>query len=53
MHVSLSGIEENVCLPSAPRCPDSCTCSETVVVRCSNRGLRSLAKGIPKDTTEL
>ncbi|GAA6099214.1 slit homolog 3 protein [Tachysurus ichikawai] len=46
------GIEENVCLPSVPRCPDPCTCSETVV-RCSNRGLRSLPKGIPKDTTEL
>uniref|UniRef100_A0A8C1XLW1 Slit homolog 3 (Drosophila) n=1 Tax=Cyprinus carpio TaxID=7962 RepID=A0A8C1XLW1_CYPCA len=44
--------DENVCLPSAPRCPDSCTCSDTVV-RCSNRGLRSLPKGIPKDTTEL
>ncbi|XP_053487014.1 slit homolog 3 protein [Ictalurus furcatus] len=46
------GIEENVCLPSVPRCPDPCTCSDTVV-RCSNRGLRSLPKGIPKDTTEL
>uniref|UniRef100_A0A8C2FDZ9 Slit homolog 3 (Drosophila) n=1 Tax=Cyprinus carpio TaxID=7962 RepID=A0A8C2FDZ9_CYPCA len=49
---SCDGVEENVCLPSAPRCPDSCTCSDTVV-RCSNRGLRSLPKGIPKDTTEL
>uniref|UniRef100_A0A8C1XM10 Slit homolog 3 (Drosophila) n=1 Tax=Cyprinus carpio TaxID=7962 RepID=A0A8C1XM10_CYPCA len=49
---SCDGMEENVCLPSAPRCPDSCTCSDTVV-RCSNRGLRSLPKGIPKDTTEL
>uniref|UniRef100_A0A672MUH1 Slit homolog 3 protein-like n=1 Tax=Sinocyclocheilus grahami TaxID=75366 RepID=A0A672MUH1_SINGR len=49
---SCDGAEENVCLPSAPRCPDSCTCSDAVV-RCSNRGLRSLPKGIPKDTTEL
>ncbi|XP_048031891.1 slit homolog 3 protein isoform X1 [Megalobrama amblycephala] len=49
---SCDGTEENICLPSAPRCPDSCTCSDTVV-RCSNRGLRSLPKGIPKDTTEL
>uniref|UniRef100_A0A672N047 Slit homolog 3 protein-like n=1 Tax=Sinocyclocheilus grahami TaxID=75366 RepID=A0A672N047_SINGR len=48
---SCDGTEENVCLPSAPRCPDSCSCSDTVV-RCSNRGLRSLPKGIPKDTTE-
>ncbi|XP_056328547.1 slit homolog 3 protein [Danio aesculapii] len=49
---SCDGAEENVCLPSAPRCPESCTCSDTVV-RCSNRGLRSLPKAIPKDTTEL
>ncbi|TRY65093.1 hypothetical protein DNTS_026850 [Danionella cerebrum] len=48
----LSRTEENVCLPSAPRCPESCTCSDTVV-RCSNRGLHSLPKNIPKDTTEL
>uniref|UniRef100_A0A4W5NCL2 Slit homolog 3 (Drosophila) n=1 Tax=Hucho hucho TaxID=62062 RepID=A0A4W5NCL2_9TELE len=45
------GIEENVCFPVS-RCPESCTCSDTVV-RCSNRGLRTLPKGIPKDTTEL
>uniref|UniRef100_A0AAY4EM14 Slit homolog 3 (Drosophila) n=1 Tax=Denticeps clupeoides TaxID=299321 RepID=A0AAY4EM14_9TELE len=42
---------DNGCMP-VPRCPDSCTCSDTVV-RCSNRGLHSLPKGIPKDTTEL
>uniref|UniRef100_A0A6Q2WUL9 Slit homolog 3 (Drosophila) n=1 Tax=Esox lucius TaxID=8010 RepID=A0A6Q2WUL9_ESOLU len=45
------GVEENVCLPVS-RCPESCMCSDTVV-RCSNRGLRTLPKGIPKDTTEL
>uniref|UniRef100_A0A674CV94 Slit homolog 3 (Drosophila) n=1 Tax=Salmo trutta TaxID=8032 RepID=A0A674CV94_SALTR len=45
------GTEENVCFPVS-RCPESCTCSDTVV-RCSNRGLRTLPKGIPKDTTEL
>uniref|UniRef100_A0AAY4ELC3 Slit homolog 3 (Drosophila) n=1 Tax=Denticeps clupeoides TaxID=299321 RepID=A0AAY4ELC3_9TELE len=45
------GTEDNGCMP-VPRCPDSCTCSDTVV-RCSNRGLHSLPKGIPKDTTEL
>ncbi|KAJ8393902.1 hypothetical protein AAFF_G00056310 [Aldrovandia affinis] len=45
------GTEENSCLP-VPRCPESCTCSDTVV-RCSNRALRLLPKGIPKDTTEL
>uniref|UniRef100_A0A8C7VKR3 Slit homolog 3 (Drosophila) n=1 Tax=Oncorhynchus mykiss TaxID=8022 RepID=A0A8C7VKR3_ONCMY len=45
------GTEENVCFPVS-RCPELCTCSDTVV-RCSNRGLRTLPKGIPKDTTEL
>uniref|UniRef100_A0A6Q2Z490 Slit homolog 3 (Drosophila) n=1 Tax=Esox lucius TaxID=8010 RepID=A0A6Q2Z490_ESOLU len=36
------GVEENVCLPVS-RCPESCMCSDTVV-RCSNRGLRTLPK---------
>ncbi|XP_057705613.1 slit homolog 3 protein isoform X1 [Corythoichthys intestinalis] len=45
------GGEDNGCLP-ASGCPDVCTCSDTVV-RCSNRGLHSLPKGIPKDATEL
>uniref|UniRef100_A0A8C5HHE2 Slit homolog 3 protein-like n=1 Tax=Gouania willdenowi TaxID=441366 RepID=A0A8C5HHE2_GOUWI len=45
------GTEDNGCLP-ASGCPDVCTCSDGVV-RCSNRGLHSLPKGIPKDTTEL
>uniref|UniRef100_A0A674MXI3 Slit homolog 3 (Drosophila) n=1 Tax=Takifugu rubripes TaxID=31033 RepID=A0A674MXI3_TAKRU len=44
-------MEDNGCLP-ASGCPDACTCSDSVV-RCSNRGLHSLPKGIPKDTTEL
>ncbi|MEQ2202599.1 hypothetical protein XENOCAPTIV_008080 [Xenoophorus captivus] len=46
-----SGVEDNGCLP-ASGCPDVCTCSDGVV-RCSNRGLHALPKGIPKDTTEL
>lgn len=45
------GNEENSCQLS-PRCPEQCTCVETVV-RCSNRGLRALPKGMPKDVTEL
>uniref|UniRef100_A0A8C6KQ45 Slit homolog 3 (Drosophila) n=1 Tax=Nothobranchius furzeri TaxID=105023 RepID=A0A8C6KQ45_NOTFU len=45
------GAEDNGCLP-ASGCPDACTCSDGVV-RCSNRALHSLPKGIPKDTTEL
>ncbi|ERE69489.1 putative slit protein [Cricetulus griseus] len=45
------GNEESSCQLS-PRCPEQCTCVETVV-RCSNRGLRALPKGMPKDVTEL
>uniref|UniRef100_A0AAQ4PB77 Slit homolog 3 (Drosophila) n=1 Tax=Gasterosteus aculeatus aculeatus TaxID=481459 RepID=A0AAQ4PB77_GASAC len=45
------GAEDNGCLPSSG-CPDVCTCTDGVV-RCSNRGLHSLPRGVPKDTTEL
>uniref|UniRef100_A0A8C0GUV2 Slit guidance ligand 3 n=1 Tax=Chelonoidis abingdonii TaxID=106734 RepID=A0A8C0GUV2_CHEAB len=45
------GNDESSCLLS-PRCPDQCTCMDSVV-RCSNKGLRILPKGIPKDVTEL
>ncbi|XP_006115817.1 slit homolog 3 protein [Pelodiscus sinensis] len=45
------GNDESSCLLS-PRCPDPCTCVDSVV-RCSNKGLRILPKGIPKDVTEL
>uniref|UniRef100_A0A8C3I7I1 Slit guidance ligand 3 n=1 Tax=Chrysemys picta bellii TaxID=8478 RepID=A0A8C3I7I1_CHRPI len=45
------GNDESSCLLS-PRCPDQCTCVDSVV-RCSNKGLRILPKGIPKDVTEL
>ncbi|KAM9061341.1 slit homolog 2 protein-like [Sarcophilus harrisii] len=45
------GNDESSC-QVAPRCPEQCTCMETVV-RCSNKGLRVLPKGIPKDVTEL
>lgn len=37
------GNEENSCQLS-PRCPEQCTCVETVV-RCSNKGLHTLPKG--------
>lgn len=46
-----TGNDESSC-HLGPRCPEQCTCVETVV-RCSNRGLRALPKGIPKDVTEL
>ncbi|XP_037531385.1 slit homolog 3 protein [Nematolebias whitei] len=45
------GAEDNGCLP-ASGCPDVCLCSDSVV-RCSNRGLHTLPKGIPKDTMEI
>lgn len=35
-----------------PQCPSECTCLETVV-RCSNKHLHSLPKGIPRNVTEL
>uniref|UniRef100_A0A8C3NJK7 Slit homolog 2 protein n=1 Tax=Geospiza parvula TaxID=87175 RepID=A0A8C3NJK7_GEOPR len=45
------GNDDNSCSPLA-RCPAECTCLDTVV-RCSNKGLKALPKGIPKDVTEL
>uniref|UniRef100_A0A672M1P5 Slit homolog 1 protein n=1 Tax=Sinocyclocheilus grahami TaxID=75366 RepID=A0A672M1P5_SINGR len=45
------GNDENSCSPLA-RCPAECSCLDTVV-RCSNKGLKLLPKGIPKDVTEL
>uniref|UniRef100_A0A8C3J1T5 Slit homolog 2 protein n=1 Tax=Chrysemys picta bellii TaxID=8478 RepID=A0A8C3J1T5_CHRPI len=45
------GNDDNSCSPLS-RCPAECTCLDTVV-RCSNKGLKVLPKGIPKDVTEL
>ncbi|KAG8135734.1 hypothetical protein E2320_008724, partial [Naja naja] len=45
------GQEESICFPR-PQCPQECTCLDTVV-RCSNKHLKSLPKGIPKNVTEL
>ncbi|KAF4789872.1 hypothetical protein TURU_146994 [Turdus rufiventris] len=45
------GNDESSCSLSPP-CPSQCTCVDSVV-RCSNKGLRMLPKGIPKDVTEL
>uniref|UniRef100_A0A674BPL8 Slit homolog 1 protein n=1 Tax=Salmo trutta TaxID=8032 RepID=A0A674BPL8_SALTR len=41
------GVEEMSCVPR-PQCPSECTCLETVV-RCSNKHLRVLPKGIPRN----
>uniref|UniRef100_A0A8C4QPU1 Slit homolog 2 (Drosophila) n=1 Tax=Eptatretus burgeri TaxID=7764 RepID=A0A8C4QPU1_EPTBU len=48
---SCEGNDENSCAPVV-RCPSECTCIDTVV-RCSNRNLLFLPKGIPHDVTEL
>uniref|UniRef100_A0A3B3YE97 Slit homolog 2 (Drosophila) n=1 Tax=Poecilia mexicana TaxID=48701 RepID=A0A3B3YE97_9TELE len=45
------GNNENSCSPVL-RCPAECSCLDTVV-RCSNKGLTTLPKGLPKETTEL
>ncbi|XP_037388904.1 slit homolog 1a isoform X1 [Pygocentrus nattereri] len=45
------GQEDASCVPR-PQCPSECTCLETVV-RCSNKHLRALPKGIPRNVTEL
>lgn len=45
------GQEEVGCLPR-PQCPQECACLDTVV-RCSNKHLQALPKGIPKNVTEL
>lgn len=46
-----AGQEETSCVPR-PQCPQECTCLDTVV-RCSNKHLKVLPKGIPKNVTEL
>uniref|UniRef100_A0A670ZAV2 Slit guidance ligand 2 n=1 Tax=Pseudonaja textilis TaxID=8673 RepID=A0A670ZAV2_PSETE len=45
------GNDDNSCSPLS-RCPAECTCLDTVV-RCSNKGLKALPKGIPKEVSEL
>ncbi|XP_026026763.1 slit homolog 2 protein isoform X8 [Astatotilapia calliptera] len=45
------GNDENSCSPVL-RCPAECSCLDTVV-RCSNKGLTTLPRGLPKETTEL
>lgn len=49
--LSFPGQEESSCVPR-PQCPSECTCLETVV-RCSNKHLHTLPKGIPRNVTEL
>uniref|UniRef100_A0A8C9WMM0 Slit homolog 1 protein n=1 Tax=Scleropages formosus TaxID=113540 RepID=A0A8C9WMM0_SCLFO len=44
--------EEGMCCVSSPSCPSECTCLDTVV-RCSNKHLRGLPRGVPRNVTEL
>uniref|UniRef100_A0A8D3D814 Slit homolog 1b (Drosophila) n=1 Tax=Scophthalmus maximus TaxID=52904 RepID=A0A8D3D814_SCOMX len=39
------------CAPG-PQCPNQCTCMDTVV-RCSNKHLQGLPRGLPRNVTEL
>ncbi|XP_043078178.1 slit homolog 1b [Puntigrus tetrazona] len=44
--------EDDVSCMFKPACPEQCTCLETVV-RCSNKHLSALPRGVPRNVTEL
>uniref|UniRef100_A0A669D712 Slit homolog 1b (Drosophila) n=1 Tax=Oreochromis niloticus TaxID=8128 RepID=A0A669D712_ORENI len=44
-------LEDSNCGPG-PQCPSQCTCMDTVV-RCSNKHLQALPRGLPRNVTEL
>lgn len=44
-------LEDSSCAPG-PQCPSQCTCMDSVV-RCSNKHLQALPKGLPRNVTEL
>ncbi|KAJ0051028.1 hypothetical protein NL108_012277 [Boleophthalmus pectinirostris] len=44
-------VDDSLCGPG-PLCPAQCTCVDTVV-RCSNKHLQSLPRGLPRNLTEL
>uniref|UniRef100_A0A4W6EH69 Slit homolog 1b (Drosophila) n=1 Tax=Lates calcarifer TaxID=8187 RepID=A0A4W6EH69_LATCA len=46
-----SVLDDSSCAPG-PQCPSQCTCMDTVV-RCSNKHLQALPKGLPRNVTEL
>ncbi|XP_071360831.1 slit homolog 1b [Trachinotus anak] len=46
-----SVLEDSSCAPG-PQCPNQCTCMDTVV-RCSNKHLQALPRGLPRNVTEL
>uniref|UniRef100_A0A668AAY8 Slit homolog 1 protein n=1 Tax=Myripristis murdjan TaxID=586833 RepID=A0A668AAY8_9TELE len=45
------GTKHTSCAPG-PQCPSQCTCVDTVV-RCSNKHLQALPRGLPRNVTEL
>ncbi|XP_016132038.1 slit homolog 1 protein-like [Sinocyclocheilus grahami] len=45
-------VEDDVSCVPKPVCPEQCTCLDTVV-RCSNKHLLALPRGIPRNVTEL
>uniref|UniRef100_A0AAQ5XFC5 Slit homolog 1 protein n=1 Tax=Amphiprion ocellaris TaxID=80972 RepID=A0AAQ5XFC5_AMPOC len=46
-----SVLDDSSCVPG-PQCPSQCTCMDTVV-RCSNKHLQALPRGLPRNVTEL
>ncbi|XP_060923455.1 slit homolog 1 protein-like [Limanda limanda] len=46
-----SVLDDSSCV-SGPQCPTQCTCMDTVV-RCSNKHLQGLPRGLPRNVTEL
>ncbi|XP_060905245.1 slit homolog 1b [Labrus mixtus] len=46
-----SVLEDSSCGPG-PQCPTQCACMDTVV-RCSNKHLQALPRGLPRNVTEL
>uniref|UniRef100_A0A3Q3KTB1 Slit homolog 1b (Drosophila) n=1 Tax=Mastacembelus armatus TaxID=205130 RepID=A0A3Q3KTB1_9TELE len=46
-----SVLDDGSCAPG-PQCPNQCTCMDTVV-RCSNKHLQALPRGLPRNVTEL
>ncbi|XP_047189662.1 slit homolog 1 protein-like isoform X2 [Scophthalmus maximus] len=46
-----SVLDDSRCAPG-PQCPNQCTCMDTVV-RCSNKHLQGLPRGLPRNVTEL
>ncbi|MED6270790.1 Slit 1 protein [Characodon lateralis] len=46
-----SVLEDRSCL-AGPQCPSQCSCMDTVV-RCSNKHLQALPRGLPRNITEL